>query len=102
MAHGALLLCVNNESHKTPNLKIGDKVLYKIPYQSGQEPYTIIALPSPQTIEIDKPCQPENKRTTIVNISKIRLWEPVFEDTEENLKTIFPFQEEDLEQCLGT
>ncbi|UYV68006.1 IKK1 [Cordylochernes scorpioides] len=25
-----------NESHKTPNLKIGDKVLYKIPYQSGQ------------------------------------------------------------------
>ncbi|UYV76585.1 hypothetical protein LAZ67_14001278, partial [Cordylochernes scorpioides] len=74
-----------NESHKTPNLKIGDKVLYKIPYQSGQgklmpafypEPYTIIAIPSPQTIEIDKPCQPENKRTTIVNISKIRLWEP--------------------------
>ncbi|UYV62131.1 hypothetical protein LAZ67_1007944 [Cordylochernes scorpioides] len=100
-----------NESHKAPNLKIGDKVLYKIPYQSGQgklmpafypEPYTIIAIPSPQTIEIDKPCQPENKRTTIVNISKIRLWEPVFEDTEENLKTIFPFQEEDLEQCLGT
>ncbi|UYV62671.1 hypothetical protein LAZ67_2001503, partial [Cordylochernes scorpioides] len=26
-----------NESHKAPNLKIGDKVLYKIPYQSGQE-----------------------------------------------------------------
>ncbi|UYV71991.1 K02A2.6-like [Cordylochernes scorpioides] len=25
-----------NESHKTPNLKIGDKILYKIPYQSGQ------------------------------------------------------------------
>ncbi|UYV71445.1 hypothetical protein LAZ67_8003244 [Cordylochernes scorpioides] len=82
-----------NESHKTPNLKIGDKVLYKIPYQSGQgklmpafypEPYTIISIPSPQTIEIDKPCQPED---------------PV---TEDNTEPPFPFQEEeDLEGCLG-
>ncbi|UYV70134.1 K02A2.6-like [Cordylochernes scorpioides] len=97
-----------NESHKTPNLKIGDKVLYKIPYQSGQgklmpafypEPYTIISIPSPQTIEIDKPCQPENKHATIVNISKVKLWDPV---TEDNTEPPFPFQEEeDLEGCLG-
>ncbi|UYV64631.1 hypothetical protein LAZ67_3001401 [Cordylochernes scorpioides] len=74
-----------NESHKTPNLKIGDKVLYKIPYQSGQE--------------IDKPCQPENKHATIVNISKVKLWDPV---TEDNTEPPFPFQEEeDLEGCLG-
>ncbi|UYV60875.1 K02A2.6-like, partial [Cordylochernes scorpioides] len=97
-----------NESHKTPNLKIGDKVLYKIPYQSGQgklmpafypEPYTIISIPSPQTIEIDKPCQPENKHATIVNISKVKLWDPV---TEDNTEPPFPFQEEeDLEGCLS-
>ncbi|UYV70130.1 hypothetical protein LAZ67_7001917 [Cordylochernes scorpioides] len=97
-----------NESHKTPNLKIGDKVLYKIPYQSGQgklmpafypEPYTIISIPSPPTIEIDKPCQPENKHATIVNISKVKLWDPV---TEDNTEPPFPFQEEeDLEGCLG-
>ncbi|UYV80275.1 hypothetical protein LAZ67_18002262, partial [Cordylochernes scorpioides] len=100
-----------NESHKTPNLKIGDKVLYKIPYQSGQgnlmpafnpEPYTIISIPSPQTIEIDKPCQPENKHATIVNISKVKLWNPVTEDNEENTEPSFPFQEEeDLERCLS-
>ncbi|UYV64998.1 Transposase [Cordylochernes scorpioides] len=66
----------------------GDKVLYKIPYQSGQE-----------TIEIDKPCQPENKHATIVNISKVKLWDPV---TEDNTEPPFPFQEEeDLEGCLG-
>ncbi|UYV83042.1 K02A2.6-like [Cordylochernes scorpioides] len=97
-----------NESHKTPNLKIGDEVFYKIPYQSGQgklmpafypEPYTIISIPSPQTIEIDKPCQPENKHATIVNISKVKLWDPV---TEDNTEPPFPFQEEeDLEGCLG-
>ncbi|UYV64632.1 hypothetical protein LAZ67_3001404 [Cordylochernes scorpioides] len=97
-----------NESHKTPNLKIGDKVLHKIPFQSGQgklmpafypEPYTIISIPSPQTIEIDKPCQPENKHATIVNISKVKLWDPV---TENNTEPPFPFQEEeDLEGCLG-
>ncbi|UYV69323.1 hypothetical protein LAZ67_6003244 [Cordylochernes scorpioides] len=85
-----------------------DEVLYKIPYQSGQgklmpafypEPYTIISIPSPQTIEIDKPCQPENKHATIVNISKIKLWDPV---TEDNTEPPFPFQEEeDLEGCLG-
>ncbi|UYV72480.1 hypothetical protein LAZ67_9003318 [Cordylochernes scorpioides] len=79
------LVKIYNESHKTPKLKIGDKVLYKIPYQSGQE--------------IDKPCQPENKHATIVNISKVKLWDPV---TEDNTEPPFPFQEEeDLEGCLG-
>ncbi|UYV73051.1 hypothetical protein LAZ67_10001674, partial [Cordylochernes scorpioides] len=63
------------------------------------EPYTIISIPSPQTIEIDKPCQPENKHATIVNISKVKLWDPV---TEDNTEPPFPFQEEeDLEGCLG-
>ncbi|UYV82555.1 BUD13 [Cordylochernes scorpioides] len=66
------------------------------------EPYTIISIPSPQTIEIDKPCQPENKHATIVNISKVKLWNPVTEDNEENTEPPFPFQEEDdLERCLG-
>ncbi|UYV76126.1 hypothetical protein LAZ67_13002673 [Cordylochernes scorpioides] len=66
------------------------------------EPYTIISIPSPQTIEIDKPCQPENKHATIVNISKVKLWNPVTEDNEENTEPPFPFQEEeDLEGCLG-
>ncbi|UYV67990.1 hypothetical protein LAZ67_5002731 [Cordylochernes scorpioides] len=63
------------------------------------EPYTIISIPSPQTIEIDKPCQPENKHATIVNISKVKLRDPV---TEDNTEPPFPFQEEeDLEGCLG-
>ncbi|UYV61212.1 K02A2.6-like [Cordylochernes scorpioides] len=56
-----------NSSHRFPNLKIGDKVLYRIPHQVGHgklspvyypDPYTVLSTPSPHTVEINKPNPP--------------------------------------------
>ncbi|UYV84908.1 hypothetical protein LAZ67_X003957 [Cordylochernes scorpioides] len=95
-----------NSSHRFPNLKIGDKVLYRIPHQVGHgklspvyypDPYTVLSTPSPHTVEINKPCQPENKPSTIVNVSKLKLWDPISTSNEGRRNYPFPFQDvEDL------
>ncbi|UYV68972.1 hypothetical protein LAZ67_6001868 [Cordylochernes scorpioides] len=95
-----------NSSHRFPNLKIGDKVLYRIPHQVGHgklspvyypDPYTVLSTPSPHIVEINKPCQPENKPSTIVNVSKLKLWDPISTSNEGMRNYPFPFQDvEDL------
>ncbi|UYV63150.1 K02A2.6-like [Cordylochernes scorpioides] len=99
-----------NSSHRFPNLKIGDKVLYRIPYQVGHgklspvyypDPYTVLYTPSPHIVEINKPCQPENKPSTIVNVSKLKLWDPISTSNEGMRNYPFPFQDvEDLNGCI--
>ncbi|UYV70559.1 hypothetical protein LAZ67_7003536 [Cordylochernes scorpioides] len=99
-----------NSSHRFPNLKIGDKVLYRIPHQVGHgklspvyypDPYTVLSTPSPHIVEINKPCQPENKPSTIVNVSKLKLWDPISTSNEGMGNYPFPFQDvEDLNECL--
>ncbi|UYV73397.1 hypothetical protein LAZ67_10003041 [Cordylochernes scorpioides] len=99
-----------NSSHRFPNLKIGDKVLYRIPHQVGHgklspvyypDPYTVLSTPSPHTVEINKPCQPENKPSTIVNVSKLKLWDPISTSNEGRRNYPFPFQDvEDLNGCM--
>ncbi|UYV70155.1 hypothetical protein LAZ67_7002015, partial [Cordylochernes scorpioides] len=101
-----------NSSHRFPNLKIGDKVLYRIPHQVGHgklspvyypDPYTVLSTPSPHTVEINKPCQPENKPSTIVNVSKLKLWDPISTSNEGRRNYPFPFQDvEDLNGCIST
>ncbi|UYV73435.1 NKAP [Cordylochernes scorpioides] len=100
-----------NSSHRFPNLKIGDKVLYRIPHQVGHgklspvyypDPYTVLSTPSPHTVEINKPCQPENKPSTIVNVSKLKLWDPISTSNEGRRNYPFPFQDvEDLNGYWG-
>ncbi|UYV71878.1 hypothetical protein LAZ67_9000851 [Cordylochernes scorpioides] len=100
-----------NSSHRFPNLKIGDKVLYRIPHQVGHgklspvyypDPYTVLSTPSPHTVEINKPCQPENKPSTIVNVSKLKLWDPISTSNEGRRNYPFPFQDvEDLNGSLN-
>ncbi|UYV70554.1 K02A2.6-like [Cordylochernes scorpioides] len=99
-----------NSSHRFPNLKIGDKVLYRIPHQVGHgklspvyypDPYTVLSTPSPHIVEINKPCQPENMPSTIVNVSKLKLWDPISTSNEGMGNYPFPFQDvEDLNECL--
>ncbi|UYV65118.1 hypothetical protein LAZ67_3003179 [Cordylochernes scorpioides] len=99
-----------NISHRFPNLKMGDKVLYRIPHQVGHgklspvyypDPYTVLSTPSPHIVEINKPCQPENKPSTIVNVSKLKLWDPISTSNEGLGNYPFPFQDvEDLNGCL--
>ncbi|UYV79080.1 hypothetical protein LAZ67_17001046 [Cordylochernes scorpioides] len=99
-----------NSSHRFPNLKIGDKVLYRIPHQVGHgklspvyypDPYTVLSTPSPHIVEINKPCQPENKPSTIVDVSKLKLWDPISTSNEGMGNYPFPFQDvEDLNRCL--
>ncbi|UYV68116.1 hypothetical protein LAZ67_5003095 [Cordylochernes scorpioides] len=89
---------IANEKNRGITEKVGHGKLSPVYYP---DPYTVLSTPSPHIVEINKPCQPENKPSTIVNVSKLKLWDPISTSNEGMGNYPFPFQDvEDLNGCL--